>query len=148
MKTIYVDMDDVICDFTGAYKEALKNNPDIKYPQSQLDFFRSLKPLPDAIKVMQYFLNFHNTYIATAPSIYNPLCYTEKALWIKDHFGTDVLNRLIIVPNKSLLKGDYLIDDRIDTHKQNEFEGTLIQFGSKEFPDWASIIYHFVNKVK
>ena len=145
MLTIYVDMDDVLCDFSGARNEALTKNPDVKYPQSQLDFFRKLEPKQGAVKGLSYLLENHNTYIATAPSICNPLCYTEKALWIKDHFGVEVLNRLIIVPNKSLLKGDYLIDDRSDTHKQNEFEGKLLLFGSAQFPDWYKIVAYFTN---
>lgn len=37
--------------------------------------------------------------------------YTEKAQWIQKYFGTEGLKRLILFGNKSLVKGDYLIDD-------------------------------------
>lgn len=140
-------MDDVMCDFSGARASALSNNPNVKYPQSQLDFFRQLKPIEGAIDGFNYLLDNYDAYIATAPSVCNPLCYTEKALWIKDHFGMHIMERLCIVSHKDLLIGDYLIDDRIDTHGQNKFNGKLIQFGSAEWPNWNSIIDHF-KKVK
>ncbi|BFM48311.1 hypothetical protein THO17_04740 [Marinomonas sp. THO17] len=36
LKTIvYIDMDDVLYDFIGAYNEALLRTPEIHYPQSQ-----------------------------------------------------------------------------------------------------------------
>ena len=49
---IYVDMDDVLCDWMGAYDEARERVPGQKYPQAQMDFFRKLKPLPNAIEGM------------------------------------------------------------------------------------------------
>ncbi len=46
--------------------------------------------------------------------------------------------------DKSLLKGDYLIDD-MNTDKQSEFEGEWIEFGSFKFPDWNSVINYLLN---
>lgn len=40
----------MLCDFTGAYRKAIQENPTIQYPQSQLDFFRNLEPLTGAIE--------------------------------------------------------------------------------------------------
>ena len=51
----------------------------------------------------------------------------------------DMVERLIISPNKSLLKGDYLIDDNYTGRFQNEFEGEFIHFGTSEYPDWKSV---------
>jgi 5'(3')-deoxyribonucleotidase len=143
MVTVFVDMDDVMCDFTGARKSSLLKNPEIIYPQSQLDYFRQLKPIYGAVEGFNYLLNHFDAYIASAPSIYNPLSYTEKALWIKDHFGNRGLERLILIPQKNLLMGDYLIDDRIDSNGQNKFNGTLIQYGSTKWPNWMTIIEYF-----
>ena len=41
--------------------------------------------------------------------------------------------------DKSLLKGDYLIDD-MNTDKQSEFEGEWIEFGSNKFPNWKTVV--------
>ena len=51
---IYVDMDDVLCDFSNAYQKALLDNPKIKYPQSQYGFFRNLEPIKDSLEVVKY----------------------------------------------------------------------------------------------
>jgi len=33
-KTIYIDMDGVLCDFAGRKEEILKKHPEIAYPQT------------------------------------------------------------------------------------------------------------------
>jgi len=147
-KIIYVDMDDVLCDFTGAQQEALSKNPEIKYPQSQCDFYRKLVPLKNGIEVINYLTtqSLFTVYILTAPSVRNPFSYTEKRLWIEDHFGFDMVNRLIISPNKGLNKGDYLIDDHDAGRGQEDFEGELLHFGSEKFKNWDLVLAYFKEK--
>lgn len=143
MKIIYVDMDDVLCDFLKAYHEGLKDNPELKFPQSQLRFFENLEPIEGAIKSVNKLRQDFDVYILTAPSNRNPHSYTEKRLWIEKHFGYQFTERLIISSNKSLLKGDYLIDDFSEGKGQENFEGELLQFASEKYPDWKSIIEYF-----
>jgi len=144
-KIIYVDMDDVLCDFTGAYEKAIDQNPKIEFPQSQYGFFRNLKPIPSGVETVNFLNSVENfqVYILTAPSIRNPLCYIEKRLWIEDYFDLDMVNRLIISPNKGLNKGDYLIDDNESGKGQEHFEGKLLHFGSASFKDWNQILMYF-----
>lgn len=147
-KIIYIDMDDVLCDFIGSYNSKIAKNPDIKYPQSQFNFWRDLKPLSgaiDSVKILNSSDQF-SVYILTAPSIMNPLCYLEKRLWIEDYFGIEMVNQLIISPNKALNKGDYLIDDYDKGKGQDKFEGKLLHFGSKTYPNWDCIIDYFKEK--
>lgn len=147
-KIIYVDMDDVLCDFKSAHEKAVLLNPKIAFPQSQYGFFRNLTPIEDGIEIVkklnasEYFM----VYILTAPSIRNPLCYIEKRLWIEDHFGFDMVDRLIISPNKGLSKGDYLIDDNKSGKGQERFEGVLLHFGSDDFKNWKQIFNYFTKK--
>jgi 5'(3')-deoxyribonucleotidase len=54
-----------------------------------------------------------------------------------------MLEKLILCPDKSLVKGDYLIDDDIK-HGQLTFEGEHIRFGSSNFPDWKSVIKYLL----
>jgi 5'(3')-deoxyribonucleotidase len=147
-KIIYVDMDDVLCEFSKSQSEALKCNPNIEFPQSQYNFFRKLSPMKDGVSTVQYLANLEmfEVYILTAPSIRNPLCYTEKRLWVEDYFGLDMVERLIITPNKGLNKGDYLIDDYDSGRGQENFEGKLLKFGSNEFPNWQSVLSYFKTK--
>ncbi len=142
MEIVYVDMDDVLCDFIGAYKKARQQTPESKYPQCQLDFFRKLEPIEGAIEGFNKLWSDekYEVYVLTAPSVMNPLCYMEKRLWITDHFSIDVAQKLILSPNKSLLKGHYLIDDMINGKGQEAFEGELITFGSEKYPNWRSVL--------
>lgn len=41
---VYVDMDDVICDYRKAYNVARQEKPEIVYPQSLYGFFADLEP--------------------------------------------------------------------------------------------------------
>lgn len=149
MKRIYVDMDDVLCNFSKAHREATNKIPEIIYPQSQVDFFRKLEPIEGAVEGFKtlFGCSFFETYILTAPSIYNPMCYMEKRLWVEDHLGFEVLEKLIISPDKSLFIGDYLIDDRATGNGQDKFQGKHLHFGTEEFPDWESILDYLVCAV-
>ncbi len=86
---IYIDMDDVLCDFSSAKKRALEVFPSIKYPQSQYGFFEKLTPLEGAIDAINTLIDSsrYDPYILTAPSTRNPLCYTEKRVWVENTFG-------------------------------------------------------------
>lgn len=138
---VYIDMDDVLCKFTEAYKKSQELNPLIKFPQSQYGFFSGLAPMEGSIEAALALLNSncYEPYILTAPSIKNPLCYTEKRVWVEKWLGYAFVDKLIICPNKSLLKGDLLIDDNLSGKGQENFEGKVLHFGSEDYPDWFTI---------
>lgn len=129
-------MDDTICQFSKQFKKELTD--DNQYPHSRKEFFLELEPLPDALEALKELGMFYDLYILTRPSIYNTHCYSEKAEWIKKHLGFDMLNKLILSPDKSLLKGDFLVDDAC-YDGQTEFEGAFIRFGTEEWPDWKTV---------
>ena len=139
---IYIDMDGVLCDFEGAVARDKIAYPDIEYPQSREGFYRALKPISGAVEAMTILLQAKgvDAYILTAPSLYNPLSYTEKRLWVEDHLGFEWVKRLIISPDKSLLRGDVLIDDHDKGRGQDAFKGRLICFGRTPFQNWSSVI--------
>lgn len=144
-KRIYIDMDGVLCNFRKAHQEALLKNPLQPFPQSQWGFFLYLEEIPGAIEAFKKLQGKYDVWILTKPSFYNVNCFTEKAQWVLDHLGFDVLEKTIMSGDKSLLKGDYLIDD-MNTDKQSEFEGEWIEFGSFKFPDWTSVINYLIKK--
>ena len=136
---VYIDMDGVLCDFVKAYLKMKREHPDITYPQSQFGFFNDLEPIKDAVNAYERLHDKYNVFILTRPSVYNLMCYTEKAYWVKKYLGFEILENLIMSPDKSLLKGDFLIDDHTD-YGQTEFEGKLLLFGGKDFPEWEPIL--------
>jgi len=141
-KIVYIDMDDTLCDLQTAAKAAKERNPKMPYPQAEYGFYASFDPLPGAIEAVSklYCSEEYEPWILTAPSLVNPLCYTEKRVWVEKHLGMRMVERLIISPNKALLKGEFLIDDNVIGKGQDGFEGKLIHFGSDLTPSWRSIL--------
>lgn len=144
-KVIYIDMDGVLCDYGKNYRKYKTKFPEIVYPQSQYGFFLELEPLPGALDAIMRLSMLYDVWILTAPSIQNPMSYAEKNYWVRKYLGDEYTKKLIMCPNKSLLKGDYLIDDNEWTNWQGDFEGELLLIGSEQFPNLSSTIEFFQN---
>lgn len=144
-KTIYIDMDGVLCNYGKNYKRYKSEKPEIVYPQSQYGFFLELEPLPGALEAFIKLSNMHDVWILTAPSVENPMSYSEKNYWVRKYLGSEFTKKLIMSPDKSLLKGDYLIDDNEWTNWQGDFEGELLLIGGDKFPDLMSTVSYFEN---
>lgn len=144
-KRIYIDMDGVLCDFRSAYFQARQDHQEIEFPQSIPGIFENLEPIPGAIEAVEHLRSVADVYVLSAPSTRNPRCYMEKRIWIEKHFGYEFTKRLILATNKSLMIGDYLIDDFGSGKGQDGFQGELIHFGSEVFPDWRAVL-EFLNE--
>lgn len=141
---VYVDMDGVLCNFFKAARQALLENPSQEYPQSQLGFFLNLEEIPGAIDGFRKLEEKYDVWVLTRPSFLNPHCYTEKVQWVWNHLGYDIVEKTILSPDKSLLKGNYLIDDQGNAG-QDRFEGEWIHFKTAKFPDWNSVIDYLMK---
>lgn len=142
-KRLYIDMDGVLCNFYKAAKKALQENPTQRYPQSQWGFFLKLEEISGAIEAFNKLQEKYDVWILTRPSFRNVNCFTEKAQWVWDHLGFNAVEKTIMAGDKSLLKGDYLIDD-MDGDGQPNFEGEWIRFGSYKYPDWNSVLKYLL----
>jgi len=154
-KIILVDQDGVLADFEGEFlRRWQKKYPDLPYvPYEQRSsfylyddypkelrrqiediyfargFFGSLPPIDgalEAIKAMKK--EGYIVKICTSPLTGNKDCLTEKHNWIEKHLGKEWIRDLIISSDKTLVYGDYLIDDKPDIH------GTLV-------PSWEHIVF-------
>ena len=146
-KIIFVDMDGVLCDFMKDYNKLIsKDNP---YPQSRINFFKNLEPYSDAVASYRELEEHFDVWILTRPSVLNPLCYMEKRMWVEDHLGIETCHKLIISSDKSLLRGDYLIDDMPRDNIGNvlNFQGEHIHFGTESAPNWEAVLNYLINKV-
>ncbi len=111
MTIVYVDMDDVLCAYSDAHAAALCLDPANPFPQSKPGFFRTLEPVVDSISAVNQLRQRFDVYVLTAPSTRNAHSYSEKRIWIEEHFDYGFTKKLILSPNKGLLKGDFLVDD-------------------------------------
>lgn len=149
--TIFVDMDDVLADTYGKHielyneehqqelsvskitqGEVWQNVPDI-HRASILQqaynpgFFRELKPIKDAIQVMEALYAKHEVYIATAATQF-PNSLKEKSDWLEEFMPFISWQHQIMCGHKFILNGDLLIDDR--TYNLEKFEGDTLLFNS------------------
>lgn len=147
LKIVYFDMDDVMADFTGASVAALRAEPGIQWPQSQYGFFENLEPIPGSIECFKKIDSIEGVkaLILSRPSVLNPLCYTEKMLWVKKHLGQEYVDRLILSCHKQLSIGDYLIDDQAPSWEG--FQGELIHFKSESFPNHEAVLEYLLPKL-
>ncbi len=129
-------MDDTLCHYQQYIKLLREQHDGTSFPQEKRDFWVQLLPITKAVESVNILRKNGNydVYILTAPSVRNPRSYMEKRLWVEHHFDYDFCKKLIITPNKGLLRGDYLIDDYINGRGQESFGGELIHFGSDRFP--------------
>jgi 5'(3')-deoxyribonucleotidase len=137
---VMVDMDHVLADYNKTYHAVKAMSPDLAFPQSLPGFFASLEPIDGAVETYMWLHENFDTWILTRPSYMNPHCYTDKRLWVEKHLGLDVCQKLIICPDKSLVKGQYLIDDM----PWPGFEGKQLLFGAfGTYQTWSEVKTYF-----
>jgi 5'(3')-deoxyribonucleotidase len=145
---VYVDMDNVLCKYAEAHAEALIKDPKVAFPQGKYGFYANLEPVKDSIESYNKLKDYFDVMILTRPSVFNPMSYTEKRVWVEKYFGFDECFNLIECSDKTICRGAYLIDDNIQLGRFSEKDNLSdfpkhIHFGTKEFPDWKSILKHF-----
>lgn len=146
MERIYVDMDRTLCDYDKGIVEFRKKAflpSEEKHPQSKLGFFMMLEPIPGAIEAMIELQKKYEVWILSRPSFFNMHSYTEKAVWVRNHLGFEMQKKMILCGDKSLLIGDYLIDD-MTADGQTEFKGEFIHFGTERYPDWKAVLKQLI----
>jgi len=70
----------------------------------------------------------HDVRIVTSPWVSNPTCASDKLNWVVKHYGSHWGPRVIITADKTLVRGDILIDDKPEIH------------GAAE-PEWEHVIF-------
>ena len=104
-----------------------------------------MAPLEGAIDAYETLSQVYDTYILSTAPWENSTAWSDKLEWVKRHLGKTAHKRLILSHNKHLNIGDYLIDDRDDKNGSDKFEGELIHFDSKKYPDWDSVLKYLLK---
>lgn len=142
---LYVDMDGVLVDFDSALpKVSLQVRTQYIGQNDNIPgIFSLMDPMPGALEAIELLKNKYDLYILSSAPWENPTALTEKMAWIKKYFGENKDNlfykKVIFSSAKHLNRGDILIDDRVK-NGAGDFHGRLIQFGTKDFPDWKSVL--------
>ncbi|MCZ2222492.1 MAG: hypothetical protein LC122_02560 [Chitinophagales bacterium] len=87
---------------------------DIDHLLIEKGFLYNLDDIDGAIDGIKKLANKHEVFICTSPMTEHPSCLQEKYDWIKDKIGKEFCKKLITTKDKTIVYGDYLIDDKVD----------------------------------
>jgi 5'(3')-deoxyribonucleotidase len=91
------------------------------------DFFRVLRVMPDAQRVLQRLQSRFDIFIASA-AMEVPTSFSAKFDWLAEHFPFIPTSHLVFCGDKSILRADFLIDDnprQLHSFQNHRDPGTL-----------------------
>jgi 5'(3')-deoxyribonucleotidase len=146
-KILYIDMDGVLVDFqSGLDRVREKVLREYEGREDEIPgIFGLMDPIPGALDAYRELAGLFDTYILSTAPWKNPSAWSDKVEWVQEHLGDVAHKRLILSHHKNLNDGDFLVDDRFK-HGVDLFEGEHIHFGSKEFPDWPTVVEYLSGK--
>lgn len=155
---LYIDMDGVIASFAGAIalldpELELGDGPDYEERsrrctslcRDNVNIFRGLEPISGAKGAIRDLRELYDIYFLSTPMWAVPESYSDKRIWLEDHYGEWAHKRLILTHRKDLNWGDFLVDDTT-RNGTDQFKGEHVHFGSERFPDWPSVTNYLKAK--
>lgn len=153
-KVILIDMDGVQADWQGMFDKLISTYmPHVPlitdeslnqyyaqdlYPEEhQMEirklmmtpgFYRDLKPIEGSIETIKKLAEKYTVFFCTAPLDGHETCASEKIEWVREHYGDEFANCIVITRDKTIVRGDILIDDKPD------ITGFAV-------PEWKQIIF-------
>ena len=177
-KIICVDMDEVIADALGEhllrynrdfnesltaadlhgrwlwdYVPADRQETLMEYMRSE-DFFAVLDVMPEAQRVLKRLQERYDIFIATA-AMEVPSSFDAKFKWLARHFPFIPPSHIVFCGDKSILRGDFLIDD--NPRQLRLFRGEGILFSSpanayvtefRRVEDWLDVEKLFFGELQ
>ena len=143
---VFFSLSDVVADLNSAVgkipqKDLQKfgNRPD-RMP----GFYSHVEPIEGAVRQLHELSKYTKIdwQIVSSSSWKNPDALVEKRIWLENHFGPLVKNRLIFTKRKDLLRGDYLVY-RHATSGVKQFAGKVLRYGEDPIPHWSHIVHYF-----
>lgn len=138
-KILYFDLDGVMADYDKAKEGKTEEQ------RAEPGFFENLEPIDGAVEAFKQLSQYYDCHFLTTAPWSNTNAGSEKRIWVEKHLGEYAFKKLTTTHHKGLLKGDYLIDDRI-ANGVEDFEGEHIHFGTDQFPDWNSVIEYLTPR--
>lgn len=152
---ILIDMDGVIADFDGEFlKRWRERHPEKffvpfdrrksfyvldEYPPelhplvmdilTEPGFFRTMMPIAGAQEALLHMDALGpEIFLCTSPFSPYQNCVLEKFQWVENFLGTKWVDRIVLTKDKTLVRGDILIDDKP-------------RITSLDTPSWEHILY-------
>ena len=148
MKRLIVDMDDVMADATGQFINYYEKEFGIRIDRSVLNgkaegegfpdnhsviaqfpyrphFFRTMKVNEYCQEVMEQLNKRYDLFIVSAAMEF-PQSLPEKLAWLEEHFPFLTWKQFVFCGSKSVVHGDYMIDDLV--HNLEKFNGEKFIF--------------------
>jgi len=93
-------------------------------------FFANLPPMDGGLSALSEMRDAGlNVLLCTAPVLTSAYCVAEKFEWVQRHLGSEWLPRVVLTTDKTIVKGDVLIDDKPRIT------------GFQAEPEWQQIIF-------
>lgn len=115
------------------------------------DFFEVLGVMPDAQRVLARLQTRYDVFIATA-AMEVPTSFNAKFKWLEKHFPFIPPSRIVFCGDKSILAGDFLIDDNPRQLRLFRGEGILFSApanadvtGFRRVDSWADVERMFMG---
>jgi 5'-nucleotidase len=150
-RTVLVDMDGCLVDWDLGFRAAWANRSSINRQASyamescvppefkeeacmvfhEQGFFSGLPPMEGGLRALAEMREAGlNVLLCTSPVLTSRYCAAEKFEWIERHLGTEWLARVVLTTDKTMVKGDVLIDDK---PRITGFEAE---------PEWQQIVFN------
>lgn len=102
---------------------------------NQQRFFADLEPMEGAVEAVESLRESATVFFCSTPFHTNPHCAEDKAHSLNKAFGEGSSKSLILTSDKTVVRGNVLVDDRPDIH------------GAIDRPEWTQVYYdHLYNR--
>ena len=170
MKTIALDMDEVIVDLLPHFYDAYEERTGRRLTEADLlditegrtpggedftavlntkGFFRHLRPMPGALDALRVLRKHYRLYLVTAATQF-PNSLEDKVAWIGEHLPWVHWRQIVLCGDKSIIRADYMLDDH--ANNLETFTGTPLLFDAwhnrreMRYPrmrDWGAVMSYF-----
>lgn len=127
----------------------LEGAADIRNAMYEEGFFRDIAVMPGAVEVMRELYDNYEVYIVSTASEFKH-SYRDKWEWLEEHFPFISFQRIVFCGNKSIVHGDYMIDDKVSNLTGFNGEGLLFDAPDNHYAteyrrvhNWAEIRDYF-----
>ena len=119
---------DMLREFSTPTHLSQEHQDAINWVKTRIGFYKEMRPIPGAIDAVVEMAEQHDVWLCSSPEVLNASCESDKKTWVRLYMGDYWANRLILTKDKTMVRGDLLIDDRPDV-------GGIME------PEWEHILF-------